>query len=346
MKRFSYCLMMGLLPAAVWADDNPAPVCSPEKTAEVLAAATPNKRSVRLDCSLILPPNQVVEKNVELIGEQAGRVVLDCQGSRLVRREGESDNLSIRSEWRDNGWSRPHGITIRNCRIDGALRISGMDDERWKQASFVRDNTAAIQNAAPYDILLENLEINGSSRVPLYLRPGVTGVTLRNSRIGGWSQGPAVYLDAETANNVLVDNVIAVTTPREQLAVDGSAKNLIAGNRFPNPKNGGIYLYRNCGERGMVRHQTPSYNRISGNYFDNKSARFFRPMIWLSSRNGWRKFCRDDSGYDFGSSADNKDYAEYNEVTGNRFTRYLGWWTIRDSSKNNRVQGNIKASFN
>ena len=319
-----------------------AGVCSEQKRAEVLAPVSASAKEVYLDCSLDLPADSVVHKHIVLAGTEASDTVLDCHGSRLVRQD-KGDNVSIRSVWDGKTWLRPERITVRNCRIEGALRIGGMDDTHWQQAARDAHATERIQTAAPRDILLENLEITGSLRVPLYLRPGVTGVTLRNSWIGGWSEGPGVYLDAETAGNVLENNRIAVETPREQLALDGSSHNVIRHNRFESVGYGGIYLYRNCGENGVIRQQTPSFNRISRNFFDNRQAFVLRPTVWLSSRNGWRWYCGADRGSTVGSSADNQDYADYNEVTGNRFSRYWSGITVLDSGLFNRLKDNGSA---
>ncbi len=316
-----------------------AGVCSEQKRAEVLAPISASAKEVYLDCSLDLPAGSVVHKHLVLAGQAASDTVLDCHDSRLVRQD-QGDNVSIRSVWDGKMWSRPERITVRNCRIDGALRISGMDDEHWQAAAREPRATEWIQTAAPRDIVLENVDITGSLRVPLYLRPGVTGVTLRNSRIGGWSEGPGVYLDAETAGNVLENNRIAVETPREQLALDGSSHNIIRNNRFESAGHGGIYLYRNCGENGIIRQQTPSFNQINRNFFDNRQALGWRPVIWLSSRNGWRWYCGADRGSTVGSSADNQDFADYNELIGNRFSRYWSGITVLDSGLLNRLEDN------
>ena len=98
------------------------------------------------------------------------------------------------------------------------------------------------------------------------------------------------------------------------LAVDGSSYNLIINNWFSGLNNGGIYLYRNCGEGGTVRHATPSYNQIINNVFYYDEYIGFNPSVFIGSRNGNRSYCGDDGGYPFGSNSSDLDYARYNVV--------------------------------
>ena len=175
------------------------------------------------------------------------------------------------------------------------------------------------QAAAPRQIILENLQIEAEHRIPLYLGPGATAVTVKNCRFTGWTLSTVLYLDAETAGNTIENCIFDVRAAREVIAVDGSARNIIKGNRFLRASFGGIYLYRNCGEGGTVRHQTPRENRIENNTFDLAGLRPGSYGIWLGSRQGRRHYCEADAGYPFGSSADNRDFADDNTVAANMF---------------------------
>ncbi len=143
----------------------------------------------------------------------------------------------------------------------------------------------------------------------------MTRLELRESRIGGHSVATAVYLDAESADNVITNNAFDIRTGREIVAVDGSARNAITGNRFELHGEGAVRLYRNCGEGGTVRHQTPSDNVVTGNTF--RGAGWFTRPVVVNSRNGWDIHCSADSGYPFGSSADNGDNGTGNVVEPN-----------------------------
>jgi hypothetical protein len=148
----------------------------------------------------------------------------------------------------------------------------------------------------------------------------VTRTTVRESRFTGRSVSTAVYLDAESAGALIQDNDFVLRTGREMIAVDGSGANRIVGNRFALGGRGGIFLYRNCGEDGVIRHQTPSYNQITDNSFSD--AGWLRPRtVVVGAREGNRRYCADDAGYLFGSSADDGDGAVGNRVERNRTRR-------------------------
>ncbi|MGV3578830.1 MAG: right-handed parallel beta-helix repeat-containing protein, partial [Brevundimonas sp.] len=94
----------------------------------------------------------------------------------------------------------------------------------------------------------------------------------------------------------------------------------IEANRFQLGGRGGVFLYRNCGEDGVIRHQTPSNNTITGNRFDGAALIAPRPVV-VGSREGRRRYCGDDAGYPYGSSVDDGDHATGNVVTGNTIRR-------------------------
>ncbi|MCL1128058.1 hypothetical protein L2764_27390 [Shewanella surugensis] len=120
---------------------------------------------------------------------------------------------------------------------------------------------------------------------------------MKQSYLHGTSDTVALYLDAESNYNKILDNEIEVNTAQQLMALDGSAHNKIENNYFILNDNGGIYLYRNCGEGGTVHHQKPSFNQIKANYFsynnisDNNSN---NPAIYISANNGQQSYCTDD----------------------------------------------------
>uniref|UniRef100_UPI0028AE7537 right-handed parallel beta-helix repeat-containing protein n=1 Tax=Brevundimonas sp. TaxID=1871086 RepID=UPI0028AE7537 len=217
-------------------------------------------------------------------------------------------------------WSRPTDVRISHCLIHGSVRVWGMgadgsyDDLR--ASSRTADHTAAAQAAAPSHITLEDVIIRGTGSIPLYVGPGVTGLSLTRSTLEGRSVATALYLDAESANNRIEGNLFRTRTEREMIAVDGSARNRIVGNRFELGGRPGIFLYRNCGERGVIRHQTPSYNVITDNAFTG-AARWRPRLVVQNARQGRRAYCSADKGYPWGSSANDHDGASQNVVSYN-----------------------------
>jgi hypothetical protein len=275
-----------------------------------------------------LAPGDRVLKRIVLEGRAASGVTLDCAGA-AIGSPGEPARLdavtvAIRSRPPSRpgeSWERPSGITIRDCAVFGHVRIWGMgvngQAPALRESSHSLGHTERAQAAAPTDITISGTTITASGPIPLYLGPGVTRVTLTGSRLAGRTVATALYLDAESAENRIEDNDVAAETGREAIAVDGSARNRIIGNRFTLSGQGGVRLYRNCGEGGTVRHQTPSDNVITGNVFRGVGL-FGADAIVVNSRNGWRLYCGEDAGYPFGSSLDNADGGTGNVVAPNR----------------------------
>ena len=284
----------------------------------------------------LLPKPKFEKNNLEGSGDN-GRVI-DLQGGWL--NEGKLTELVIRSKEAEKGWDVPERITIRNGRIRGSIRIFGLgvngEAPKVRESSHRQGHTARAQAAAPRAIFLEDLQIEADHRIPLYLGPGVTGVTVRNCTFTGWSASTTVYLDAESGGNRIEGCTFDMRSGREVMAVDGSAANTIIGNRFLQTGYGGIYLYRNCGEGGTVRHQAPQGNVIENNFFNVKDLRSGSYGIWLGSRQGRRSYCEDDAGYPFGSSIDNRDFADHNTIRGNIF-QPASDEAVRDDGADNRV---------
>jgi len=285
---------------------------------------------------LKLLPKPKFEKH-SLEGSVENGRVIDLQGGWL--NEGKLTEMVIRSKDMEKGWDVLERITIRNGSIRGSIRIYGLgvngEAAKVRESSHHEGHTARAQAAAPRAILLEDLKIEADHRIPLYLGPGVTGVTVRNCTFAGWSASTTVYLDAESGGNRIEGCTFNVRSGREVMAVDGSATNTIVGNHFLQVSYGGIYLYRNCGEGGTVRHQTPQGNVIEKNFFNMKDLRSGSYGIWLGSRQGRRSYCEEDAGYPFGSSIDNRDFADHNTVRRNVF-QPANEKAVRDDGAENR----------
>jgi hypothetical protein len=322
-----------------------AAACPATTIAQLQGSDAPPRRPVEIACDLLLDPGQTVTVPIVLSGSAASGTTIDCRGATLAGRSG-GPTLLIRSRERADGtWDVPVGIRIRNCTIRGNIDIRGMgrngEAEKVRQSSLSEGHTARAQAAAPRDITLSNLTFIAEGAIPLYAAPGVTGMTVENSSFTGRANATAIYLDAESARNRILGNVFDIRTLwREVIAVDGSADNRIEYNRFENPLTGGIFLYRNCGEGGTIRHQAPQDNVIAGNIFHYKGAWAARPAIWLGSRQGWRFYCPAPSPLPLGSSLSAYDFAQHNRVTGNRLPGGTPRF-IRNDDEDNLVEDNF-----
>lgn len=297
-----------------------AATCSPDKIQEIVEPASKQNPIVQIDCSVTLPKGAQVSKQLLFAGQQASGSVLDCGGA-VIQALFTAPTVLITSLLKNGVWDVPQNIQIRNCKLKGSLRIHGMaangQGEYLRESSIHEGHTARAQQAAPHHIVLDHVKINSKSNM-LYIAPGVHYITVKNSSFTGKSRSSAIYMDAESANNTIENNTFNIQSRAQPIAIDGSAYNMIRGNTFINPTKGAIFLYRNCGEAGTIRHQTPSNNQIISNRFeltDTSTA----PMIWVASRNGHKKYCDLDKGYPFGSSITNDDLAQNNVIADNVF---------------------------
>lgn len=315
--------------------------CSAEKLALLRSPPNPGDGAVLIDCHLTLQPTDVITRSLYFNhGAVSNGVQVDCRGAMLSHTDINADipriNVQSYAYTLPDGsteWEPTRDITIKNCRLEGNINMSGMggqDVPAVKESSRTRaDHTAVMRRRAPTNIVLDSLTIDPQDRIAIYLSMGVTAVTVRRSTFLGASPSAVIYLDAEGGEHRIVDNQFKTTAPREVIAVDGSSDNLIQGNVFHTSPRGGVFIYRNCGEAGTVRHNEPSRNDVFDNQFlDPSGPESGQPHIWVASRNGNRSYCDDDDGFPYGSSANNRDEAHRTAIKGNYFntrTRAVMW---------------------
>lgn len=249
---------------------------------------------------------------------------------------------------------------IGSVRVWGMGRNGEAKDVREsskREKSKSMNHINRLRNNAPKNIVFDDVIITGVGTIvepnpnapmgppivrkgknPFYLGPGVTYSKLINSELKGKSPKVGIYLDAESAYNTIKDNNIDVKTGKDTvgdnlpgmksrgwpiIAIDGSSHNKIFNNRFSQTNRGGIYLYRNCGEGGTIRHATPSHNTIMNNVFYYNKYTGGKPSVYLGSRDyGFKErlgHCDNDDGRPYGSSASETDYAQHNVVMQNQF---------------------------
>ncbi len=290
--------------------------------------------SLELTCDLTLEPGETVTKRLVLTGAAASDIAIDCAGGTIDGGEGTpnegKDMILIRSTKPAadpimRAWSRPQNISIRDCTVVGGVRTIGMTGngagEPLRESSYRSGHAGRARTNAPRDITLEDNTLVGTGRIPLYVGMGTTRLRLLGGEVTGRSTAVAIYLDAESAYNEIRDVYVHPTTGRELIAVDGSARNRIINNRFSSLNRGGLYLYRNCGERRVSRHTTPSHNHIINNVFYYNEYTGLAPSVYLGSRNGpgaGAGYCGKDSASSYGSGVSDHDWARYNVVMQNQ----------------------------
>ena len=263
---------------------------------------------------------------------------IDCKGKEF--NNGKTTEIRVISDIEN--------ITIKNCKLKGSIRVYGLgmngENEEVKKSSHKAGHTERAQAAAPSNVLISNMKIESVNRIPVYLSPGVTRTTVENNKFIGTTDSTVIYLDAESAYNTIYNNTFDVSGNftlrqfriREVIAVDGSAHNTISGNKFKTAVGGGVYLYRNCGEGGTVRHQSPQHNLIENNDFNLSGLHINNYGIWLGARNGNRFYCNADEGHKFGSSVNDRDFANNNIIRDNKFSGSDR--TIKNDGENNVIK--------
>ena len=286
-----------------------------------------------VSCEGKKPPKVATPDPYEKYNITRSNTLIDCNRGKF--NDGKLTKIIIH-----NKDERLQNINIRSCEIRGNIRMYGLgingEALNVKLSSNNRDHTQKAQKAAPTNITISNVKIWEDGDIPIYISPGVTNVTIENSEFTGKSNSVAIYLDAESANNKITGNIFDISTRREVIAMDGSAHNLIEKNEFKKVSKGGIYLYRNCGEGGTARHQTPSDNKIIGNQFNLSNLQSESYAIWLSSRNGNRNYCTMDSRIKYGSGTNDLDFASHNLIQGNIFQGSNR--TVMDNGVNNIIK--------
>jgi len=333
------CYFLATLFFAVTAlAQEPRPEC-PDQIVNQLYSDTAGE--IRLECSVDMKPDSVIRKQILLEGENTSNIRIDCAGSRLER----GLKIYSRKQTDETGnvsWSVPRNIQVSNCITGAITHVYGMgingEGEDLTDSSRREGHTARVQANAPSEIHFDQFTTETSGPIPFYFGPGVTHSSITNSHINGSSRSVAIYLDAESGHNLISGNLFTIQTDRRELvAIDGSADNRIINNRFNSLRQGGIYLYRNCGEGGNIRHQSPQNNLIEDNRFYYDKYRGRNPGVWLGSRNGNRNYCNHDEGYNLGSSADDRDFANNNQVINNTFVKFR---RIRNDGEANLIESN------
>jgi hypothetical protein len=335
---------LALLAHAGWTSFAHAAPCTAFELAEIKEPARSIDPEVKVRCDLTLASTDRITKRLILEGPSSSNLTIDCNGALLDGGSGtineNRDMIEVRSRKTTdaNGnpiWEPVADVRIAQCNINGAVRIWGMgkngEATDVRTSSRLSGHVARVRAAAPRRITFEQMTITALGRTPFYISPGVQYVTLQDSEVTGESTSVGVYLDTESMGNEIRNNYLHVTNrqeyigglyvrKREELAIDNSTYNKIINNYISSLEGGGIYLYRNCGEGGTVRHGTPSHNQIINNTFYYNVYGGDNPSIHVGSRGDdyWRIYCDDDEGFPWGSSVDNRSFARYNVVMQNQ----------------------------
>jgi parallel beta-helix repeat protein len=288
-------------------------------------------------------------------------VTLDCQGAKIVSAPGASGRgILVRA---------PEGVAlsdviVRNCHVEGFLNSLRVTRDGFRTYAPGEEYLTPTSN-----IVIEKSTFKGSRGSGIFVDGYVEDVTLRSNTIDG-AGSVGIYLETGSRRNRVQGNSIInngyrengsagqLTTlagtqfwwwgvGREGLAVDGSYENEIVGNAFFNNSNGGLFLYKNCGEYPS----RPAYferrfgaraNLIEANTFVGG-----RNGVWVGSRMGENTYpmeCTDPAYVESGITRVVLDYAADSMVRNNRFVDVT--YGIRVEDDGTTVEANAFESTN
>jgi hypothetical protein len=324
------------------------------KYEEIKGAATVSKPTVNVDCLLTLNGSERITKRIII---STSDVTIDCNGALIdgcatnpinysPTQEGAQDMIEIRSTRVSSSpetWDRPENVLIRECNVIGSVRVYGMGKNQRPASIAALSRTSTyvetFRARAPRYVTFDSVEITALHRIPLYLAGGVTNTTVVNSTFLGDSVAGAIYLDAESGFNKIRNNEFHVDTTNDPvIAIDSSESNLIVGNYISGADEGGIYLYRNCGENATIRWTPPRDNDIVNNTFYYNEANSSDPSVFIGSRNGSSAgYCDDDEqdGYTYGSAGDDRSFATGNAVMQNQIFKFSPTTMIKTGDSSN-----------
>ncbi|WP_339544672.1 right-handed parallel beta-helix repeat-containing protein [Pseudomonas sp. RA_35y_Pfl2_P32] len=309
--------------------------CFPSNAQENRTCQLPN--SGNLNGNLTLDQSCTYNQTITINNSNTN---IDCKGATLDGQLTRKIGILITSQ--GNPLSN---VTVKNCIVknfksQGILITSGIPD--YKRT----ENQIRNYQISPTQITLDNVNIEDTGGVGVFFHSYVTNSTLKNSTILR-SKGVGIYLEQSSRNNNILNNLIKDngesnapnSGQREGLAIDSSAGNLIKDNKFISNLAGGIYLYKNCGEkystgRSVIRWQPSNDNIIKNNTFTNEKV-----GIWIASRqsvNLQKSYCGDKPLDPAGRYF--QDYADHNTIENNVFCKNKAY--IRVEGNNNTITNN------
>ncbi len=326
MWRTSLRIIALIFVAVFWA---PSHALSDDTCGDVLPKVLRGSVTLPSGC-IFIKPVRITESNT----------TLNCNGSVFDGVFKHKNGLFIDSKGKPLSNIKVENCTFRNFRSSG-IRIA------WSEVDSRKGTDRnEIYSRTPSEVIMRNIAVERCGGVGIFIDDYVSGVTLRDSVIRDCG-GVGLYLEHSSRNNRILNCRIvrngfgSESKPhaREGVAVDSSAGNLIEGNLFEGNRAGGIFLYKNCGERikegkSVIRWQPSERNEIRNNRFIGE-----RVGIWIAARQS-----RDISHMGCGdppmdsSRRYYEDFANRNVVENNWFCRNKV--AIRVEGDENRILTN------
>lgn len=306
---------------------------------------------VQVTTDVVLDPTCTYTAGFDVVASGA---TLDCAGA-LVRSGGQSGIGILVHTPMDTDLAN---VTVTNCRVQGFL--NGL---RVRRDGFKGHPAGHEYDHATSNITIEGNDLTGSRGVGLYLDAFTSGVTVRANRLHDTGSS-GIYLETGSRQHRIEDNDLVHDgyvenglegeqttlggqqvwywgTGREGIAVDGSYDNVIVGNRFERNSNGGILLYKNCGENKDDPSWIPRPYAASGNTIEGNSFTDERTGVWVGSRMGENTLpmdCSEPAYVDQPGKRVVLDRADHNTIRANTFSQVT--YGVRVEDDHTTVAGN------
>lgn len=270
-------------------------------------------------------------------------IVLDCNGL-------EIDGMGVAPFGVDiNSFGKKiSNIVVRNCKFKN-FRYRGAS-VGWRVKLSEKKSLLGerpenfLYGMHPSSVLFYNDVFVGSGTAGVYVDAFSSFVQIEKSTFLD-NKGVAIYLEYSSSQTSILDNYFynnGFVKGREAIAIDSSSKNIISRNFFKKNNSGGVFLYKNCGERFpgsefITRKYGSNYNIITNNSFFGE-----RVGVWLASRQSrdlstWN--CSDPTIFE---GKYYQDYASDNKVVDNSFCGVAQPVIVEDDNNviaNNRIDG-------
>lgn len=236
--------------------------------------------NLRIDRSLQLEPGCRYTGSTVITGSN---LVLDCQGATL---DGDYKVVPV---LRVGGDKMVSDVEIRNCVITGSRGsavIIGLSAPDSRKPLGVDGRPDPAQH--PHRITLRDVTVARNGGVGIFVDDYVQDTSILNSTVED-NAAVGIYLEHNSRRSRIANTRVArngfgrnsgipaaSNTSREGIAVDASADNIIENNTISGNNQGGIFLYRNCGEQPnnpnqVLRTQPATGNVIRDNVIEGGS---------------------------------------------------------------------------
>lgn len=286
---------------------------------------------------LLLSPTLTFAKKVELSGQvtleaktytntefviRQSNTHVDCNQAVIDGQHQILTGLRIVSD----GKTPLANISVKNCHFKNfqtsGIRIYWKGNDTIK-LKYSKDDRYRL---APQQVKLENITVEDTAKSAVYVDDYVQDVLIDRLTVRR-SGAVGVYLTHHSRRTIIQNSIFEQNgfrdggkAVREGVAIDSSTYNIVRNNLFRANAKGGVFLYKNCGERystgnSVLRTDHASFNVIEGNRFIDMPT-----GVWIASRQS-KKLSTWDCGDKPIDAAGVyfQDYARHNTVQSNWF---------------------------